>query len=188
MIETERLILRAFEKSDARYVFEYANAQTVHCYIDTHYDSVEEAERLICERPFNGEYAFTVVLRESGKVIGEIFSEPEAMAHDEEDPGTFSPCWMLHPDYHGRGYGYEMAQAYFDYLFGEKGARRIYACTEIDNYPSQSLCRKLGMRHEGTFLEYISFVNNPDGTPLYEDTIQFAILKKEWCKLKEAES
>ena len=25
-----------------------------------------------------------------------------------------------------------------------------------------------------------SFINNPDGTPLYENTMQYAILKKEW--------
>ena len=36
------------------------------------------------------------------------------------------------------------------------------------------------MRREGMFLEFISFVNNPDGTPRYENTVQYAILKKEW--------
>lgn len=35
-------------------------------------------------------------------------------------------------------------------------------------------------RREGVFLEFISFVNNPDGTPRYENTVQYAILKKEW--------
>ena len=44
------------------------------------------------------------------------------------------------------------------------------------------LCEKLGMRREGLFLEFISFVNNPDGTPRYENTYQYAILKKEWNK------
>ena len=34
------------------------------------------------------------------------------------------------------------------------------------------------MRQEGVFLEFISFVNNPDGTPRYENTVQYAILKK----------
>jgi hypothetical protein len=29
-------------------------------------------------------------------------------------------------------------------------------------------------------MEFVSFVNNPDGIPLYENTIQYAILKKEW--------
>ena len=29
-------------------------------------------------------------------------------------------------------------------------------------------------------MEFISFVNNPDGSPRYENTVQYAILKKEW--------
>ena len=44
-------------------------------------------------------------------------------------------------------------------------------------YP-QHLCEKLGMRREGLFLEFISFVKNPDGTPKYENTLQYAVLKK----------
>ena len=36
------------------------------------------------------------------------------------------------------------------------------------------------MRREGVFLEFITFENNPDGTPRYENTVQYAILKKEW--------
>lgn len=48
------------------------------------------------------------------------------------------------------------------------------------NFPSQKLCERLGMRREGLFVEFISFVNNSDGTPHYENTYQYAILKKEW--------
>ena len=92
----------------------------------------------------------------------------------------FSPCWMLNKAYHGKGYAYEAAHAFFDYLFKDKGARRIYAYTEDYNKASQHLCDKLGMRQEGLFKEFISFVNNPDGTPHYENTYQYAILKKEW--------
>ena len=36
------------------------------------------------------------------------------------------------------------------------------------------------MNEEGLFQEFVSLVNNPDGTPLYENTYQYAILKKEW--------
>ena len=74
----------------------------------------------------------------------------------------------------------EAAHAYFDYLFHEKGARRIYVYTEDYNLPSQRLCEKLGMRREGLFMEFVSFINNPDGTPRYENTMEYAILKKEW--------
>ena len=61
-----------------------------------------------------------------------------------------------------------------------KGARRIYAYTEDYNIHCQKLCEKLGMRQEGLFIEYIAFVNNSDGTPKYENTYQYAILKKDW--------
>lgn len=46
--------------------------------------------------------------------------------------------------------------------------------------PSQHLCERLGMRREGLFMDFVSFINNPDGTPLYENTVQYAILKREW--------
>ena len=41
------------------------------------------------------------------------------------------------------------------------------------------LCEKLGMRREGLFREFVSFVN-ADGNPIYENTYPYAILKKEW--------
>ena len=61
---------------------------------------------------------------------------------------------MLNKEYQGKGYAYEAAYAFFDYLFKDKGARRIYAYTEDYNTSSQHLCEKLGMRREGLFLEF----------------------------------
>lgn len=40
-------------------------------------------------------------------------------------------------------------------------------------------CEKLVMRWKDMFLEFVSFITNPDGTPKYENTVQYAILKKE---------
>ena len=130
----------------------------------------------------NKEYGVSLTLKESGKVIGEIDAMPEATAPDEENAArdTFSPCWMLNPEYHGKGYAYEAAHAFFDYLFKGKGARRIYAYTEDYNVASQKLCEKLGMRREGLFMEFVSFVNDENGNPIYENTCQYAILKREW--------
>ena len=48
------------------------------------------------------------------------------------------------------------------------------------NIASQRVCEKLGMRREGLFKEFISFVKDADGNPIYENTYQYAILKKEW--------
>ena len=187
MIETERLILRTFREEDAADLYEYLKEPMVHCFACMKVNSLEEAQRAVQERAKDNEYYFAIVLKENGKVIGEIDAMPETPAPDEKNAvlDTFSPCWMLHPDYHGKGYAFEAAKAFFDYLFYRKGARRIYAFTEDYNLSSQKLCQKLGMRQEGLFREFVTFVNDENGNPIYENTIQWAILKKEWDAIRQ---
>lgn len=183
IIETERLILRPFQEGDEDDVFEYLHEPEVNCFAGMRLNTIDDAKDSVKNRLSETEYYFAISLKDSDKVIGEIEAYPEpGEAHaDEYAPkDTFSPCWMLNREYQGKGYAFEAAYAFYDYLFKEKGARRIYAYTEDNNIPSQHLCEKLGMRKEGLFKEFISFVDNPDGTPRYENTIQYAILKKEW--------
>lgn len=188
IIETERLFLRPFEEGDVEDVFAYLHEPAVHCFEEMRLQTPADAAEEMKKRAGETEYYFAVVLKETNRVIGEISAYPEP-----SDPhgccsvnDTFSPCWMLNREYEGKGYAYEAARAFFDYLFGEKGARRIYAYTEDCNVRSQRLCEKLGMRREGLFREFISFIKAPDGTPVYENTYQYAILKKEWDAQKEA--
>lgn len=186
MIETERLILRTFREKDAEDLYEYLKEPMVHCFVCMKLNSLEDAKNAVLERIKDKEYYFAIVLKENGKVIGEIDAMPETASPDEKNAvlDTFSPCWMLHPDYHGKGYAFEAAKAFFDYLFYQKNARRIYAFTEDYNLASQKLCQKLGMRQEGLFREFVTFVNDTDGNPIYENTIQWAILKWEWDAVK----
>lgn len=179
IIETKRLILRPFLESDYKDVFNYLECPTVNCFQEMKINNIEEAKRELIKRvkEDNGLY-FAICIKDSGKVIGEVFSEPEQYNED-----TYSPCWMINPKYHKQGFAYEAINAYFEYLFNSKNARRIYIYTEDYNVACQKLCEKLGMRREGLFLEFISFVNNADGTPKYENTFQYAILKKEWIEL-----
>ena len=183
MIKTDRLILRPFREEDAADVFEYLERPAVNCFACMKLNSLEEAQEAVREKMEHGEYCFAIVLQTSGKVIGEIEAHPESSQPDMAEnyvKDTFSPCWMLNTAYQGKGYAFEAAHAFFDYLFRQKGARRIYAYTEDYNLSSQNLCRKLGMRQEGTFMEFVSFVNDANGDPIYENTMQWAILKKEW--------
>ncbi len=186
MIETSRLMLRSFVYGDAEDVFAYLKEPTVNCFAFMKVNTLSEVNRMIRERINKNELCFAIVLKENGKVIGEIEAYQELTEpHDKNHPSgiggdTFSPSWMLNKAYQRNGYAFEAAKAFFNYLFQKKGARRIYAYTEADNISSQRLCEKLGMRLEGTFLEFISFVKNSDGAALYENTKQYAILEKEW--------
>lgn len=183
LIATERLLLRPFVEADAAEVYAYLKEPAVRCFASMKLHSLDEARAEMRRRREEAEFHLAITLQESGAVIGEIEALPEAGdPHAQEDAvlDTFSPCWMLHPAYQGKGYAFEAAQAFLDYLFRDKGVRRIYAYVEDDNLASQRLCERLGMRREGLFLEFVSFVKQPDGTPLYENTLQYAILKREW--------
>ena len=182
MIETERLILRPFQEVDAADVYEYLKEPAVNCFSSMKLNSLDEASEEMKRRLDKKEYYFAITLKEDGKVIGKPDACPEAeKSHGDQNAAqdTFSPSWILNKDYQGKGYAFEAAHAFLDYFFCKKDARRIYAYTEDYNLVSQHLCEKLGMPREGVFLEFISFVKNPDDTPKYENTMQYAILKKE---------
>lgn len=187
-IDTERLLLRPFRESDAADVLEYLSGPLPHCFADLHLDTLEEARAEVVKRSADPEYCFAIVLKETGRVIGEIDAEPSdyrpPMLRSREtplpSPDTFTPSLILNAAHRGGGYAYEATYALFDYLFTQKGARRIYSYVDDYNACSQHLCEKLGMRREGLFRAFVSFVDDADGTPVYENTLQYAILKEEW--------
>jgi len=86
MIETKRLILRPFLESDAADAFEYLKEPMVNCFACMKLNSLEEARTEMQKRVGEKEYYFAIVLKENGKVIGEIDAYPEA-ANPKEKSG-----------------------------------------------------------------------------------------------------
>lgn len=189
-IETKRLLLRPFRESDAADVLEYLSGPLPHCFAGLHLDTLEDARAEVLKRSEDMEFCFAIVLKETGRVIGEIDAEPSdykpPMLRSREtplpSPDTFTPSLILNAAHRGGGYAYEATYALFDYLFTRKGVRRIYSYVDDYNAYSQHLCEKLGMRREGLFRSFVSFVNDADGSPVYENTLQYAILKHEWME------
>lgn len=180
IIETERLLLRPFTRDDAADLLAYLREPAVNCFACMKLNTQAEAEKAAAARAEDPELYLAIVLKESGKVIGEIFAHTEHTDPEGGPKDTYSPCWMLNQAYQGKGYMYEAAQAYYDYLFNTLNARRIYLYTEDYNLACQKLSERLGMRKEGLFMEFVSFVKDEAGNPIYENTCQYAILKKEW--------
>lgn len=172
IIKTERLCLRPFMDKDAAALLTYLGNPRVNCFKSEQLSSVEDARRLIAEKQ-NEQYSLAITLKETDELIGDVFAI-------REDDDTFNIGWHINQLFEDKGYACEAAKGFLSYLFDKEGARRIYGYVESDNIRSQNLCKRLGMRLEGCFKEFISFVDNPDGSPRYEDTCVYAILKKEW--------
>ena len=170
-IETERLVLRGFRKTDAADLFAYLKAPVASCFLSLKLDSLEAAQAEAEKRSQSDEH-IAVCLKETGQMIGDLFTMPE--------DDTFSVGWNFNPDFSGQGYAYEAARALFEDLFTVRNARRLYAYVEDHNAASRRLCERLGMRQEGLFVEFVSFTSDANGDPIYENTMQYAILRKEW--------
>ncbi|MEE7502646.1 GNAT family protein [Methylobacterium mesophilicum] len=172
-IRTERLILRRFRPDDAADLFAYLHRPRARCFLSGRLDTPAEAEAEAERRGRDDEYV-AVSIAASDRLIGDLFCQPEP-------PDTFSVGWNFNAAYGGAGYAREAAAALFGYLFSERGARRLYAYVEEDNASSRRLCEALTMRREGLFREFVSFVDDDRGNPIFENTMQYAILRREWA-------
>lgn len=171
-LETDRLVLRPFREGDAEDLFAYLREPGASCFLSMKLADLAAARAEIATRA-DSEDTLAIEHRESGRVIGEVFGH-------FEPPDTFSIAWQMNADFTGQGFALEAARAVIDHLFEARGVRRIYAYVETDNLPSQRLCLRLGMKQEGLFREFTSFETDAAGVPIYVDTFQYAILKKEW--------
>lgn len=122
VIETERLILRAFVRSDLEDFYEYASVEGVGERAGwAHHESIEKSEEIL--EAFIGEdKTFAICLKDSGKVIGSLGVERYGM---EDKLTEFDGYvgrelgFVLAKPYWGLGLMPEAVRAVMDYLFCE---------------------------------------------------------------------
>ena len=163
-LETERLVLRPFELSDATRVKLLAGDPDIaattlsvpHPYEDgmaekwigSHQGLFEKGEQVV----------FAIALKSSGKLIGAIglILKPE---HEKAELGY----WIGKP-YWGRGYCTEAARAVLRYAFTKGGLNRVHAYHFHHNPASGRVMQKIGMKHEGRLRQHVKkqgqFVDN----------------------------
>ena len=118
--------------------FKLLNNPKAHCFKQDKIENLEEARNeIFIKKDKNNASELAVCLKHTNEFIGNLFGLWEK--------DTFSVCWNFLPNYYGKGYAYESAKVYLDYLFNHMNARRIYAYVEDYNISSQRLCEKLGM-------------------------------------------
>ena len=177
-LETERLILRKLNEDDFEAVHSYMSRAETGVYMPWGPDGEYEARSYIALAIYEAgknpvyHYHYAAVLKETGRLIGGC-----------RVSGDGSLCWLLHPDYWKRGYGAEMGKEMIRFGFEELNLHRIFATCDTENVNSYRLMERLGMRHEGTFLEYRP--PNKLSDKKYSDTLIYAILKDEWETQKE---
>ena len=182
-LETERLILRRFEKNDLEAVHHYASSTDNVTYMTWGPNSEENTKAFIdfaiskaAESPC-ANYQYAAVLKANEKLVGAVNL---ALSDDEAETG-----WILHKDYWNQGYGTEMGAEILRLGFHDLNLRRIIAHCDAENISSYKLMEKIGMRREGLFIEGRKAHKLSDRE--HGDELSYAILKNEWETHREIE-
>jgi RimJ/RimL family protein N-acetyltransferase len=150
-IETERLVLRRFERDDVEAFAAYRGDPDVARYQSWQDYTHAEAEAFVAEMlgtdpGVPGEwFQFAIAERATARLIGDC-----ALVLDAGDPPTAEIGYTLDPGARGRGFATEAVGALIDYVFDRQGAAGIRAVTDTRNAPSIAVAERLGMRRIAT--------------------------------------
>ena len=129
-IETERLVLRRFERGDVEAFAAYRGDPDVARYQSwqdyTHAEAEAFVEEMLGTDPgVPGEwFQFAIAERTNGRLLGDC-----ALVLDAGDPPTAEIGYTLDPGARGRGFATEAVGALIDYAFDRSGRREDPAVT-----------------------------------------------------------
>jgi len=162
--ETERLILQPMSVDDKEFIFELYNRPKFIRYIgERGIKTLSDAENYILNRflpQFDklGYGNYLVVTKDKGDKIGGVgIFEREGL--DVVDIG-----FSLLEEFEGKGYAYEAAQKVKSIGMDDFGLKKISAITSKDNFSSQKLIEKLGLK----FKNYVTLPNEDEELMYYE--------------------
>lgn len=146
ILETERLTLRKFIKTDAPFILELLNTPTWLQYIGNRgIQSLADAESYLLNGPMlsytvYGFGLYLVALKDSQTPIG-MCGLLKRNYLDHMDIG-----YALLPQHEGQGYAYEIASATVNYAFSNLHLLHLAAITDTGNVRSVKLLEKLGFK------------------------------------------
>jgi len=170
-IATDRLILRAFNASDADTVQQLVSAYEVALNtlsIPHPYPDGAAAQWIGTHAGRPDDHVFAITRRDDGALVGciGIHVQPD---HDRAELGY----WIGVP-YWGAGYATEAARAAMEWGFETLELNRIYAEHFTRNPASGAVMRKIGMRPEGLLRRHIRKWDE------YLDVVIYSVLREEW--------
>lgn len=174
MIDTSRLLIRSFQEQDYLSLFEYLSNPTVYRFEPGEPISIKKAKELVLERTRTTDF-WAVVFKSTQKMVGHLYFkqiEPREFL-------TWELGYIFNPAFHNQGYATESADALIRYGFQHFGIHRVIAHCSPENIASWKVLEKLGMKREGCFRKNIFFKRAKDGSPLWLDSLEYAMLKED---------
>ncbi len=162
---TERLILREFRESDYDDLFEYLS-QLEDDEFEGYPGITYENGREHLNYRMGSEEFYAIELKESGKVIGNIY-------YGHRDFEAKEVGYIINKKYQRKGYASEALSAVIENGF-KAGVHRIYAECDPRNTCSWKLLEKVGLEREAHLKQNVFFHRDENGQPKWKDTYVYA--------------
>lgn len=150
ILETDRLLLRPLELSDAAAMFAMDNNPKVHKYLWQKptlaiEETIKTIEYVQSQYERNNIGRFATILKETGEFIGWTGIK---FIHDHVENGNtnfYDYGYRLAEKFWGKGYATEATVAWLDYGFNQMNIKIMNAYTHSDNGASNHILEKAGM-------------------------------------------
>ena len=175
-IETDRLLLRTFERGDVDGLNAYHVLPSVQRYVFSRTRDKSEVagalnlmrSHVSLQRP-GDTLTLAMVRRGDRHLIGHV-----SLHWSDATAGQGEVRFVINPAYAGHGYVGEALSALFDLAFGHFRIHRVFARSDGRNHHSIKLMQRLGMRLEAHYREHALFQGE------WDEELHFAILDREW--------
>jgi RimJ/RimL family protein N-acetyltransferase len=166
------LTLRRFTSDDWQDLHEYLSQEETVKY-EPYGVYSEEAAKAEAARRADDSAFWACELNSSGKVIGNVYLA-------EQDCRNWEIGYVFNQNYWHNGYASEAVREMMNWAFSEKNAHRITAMCNPLNVASWKLLERIGMRREGHLKSNVFFNKDANGSPIWQDTYEYAVLKDDW--------
>ena len=184
-ITTDRLLLRPLnDHSDVVAMHAYRSREDVCLYVPFVPGTLEEMherfrnpERVRSVLDSEGQVlSLAIERRDTGAMIGDLVLFWHSVADGHAEVG-----YVIHPDHAGQGFATEATTALIDLAFdGGLPVHRVSARLDERHAASAAVCRRLGMRHEASYVEGEWFKGE------WTTLLVFAVLEREWRARRNA--
>jgi RimJ/RimL family protein N-acetyltransferase len=167
IVETERLILRRYKKSDITDLYEYLSNSDVVKYEPYKPMTMSEVESNLDWRISTDEM-IAVELKSNHKMIGNVYL-------GKSDFESLEIGYVFNKDYWGKGYAKESCEELMALAFSG-GIHRIFANCDPQNIDSWNLLERLGFEKEAHLKKNVYFWKDDENKPIWKDTYIYAKL------------
>lgn len=148
ILETERLVLRTWEREDVDTIFKICSNADVMLHIGdgNRFEKIEDAEKFL-DWTFSNQITYglsryAVIEKASGKIAG---SCGFALLNN----GEIELGYLFGKDFWGKGFATEAANACVKYSFEKLGFTNLVALTDIDYAETHRVLEKIGFTRRG---------------------------------------